>query len=347
MTREDTTTAPQPTPESPPQERTGVVDCALYHDGVRQPGAVPLDGAVEMAAALDGPAFAWIGLYEPTAEEFDSVAQQFSLHPLAVEDAVHAHQRPKMDVYGDTLFVVLKTVRYVDRDEVIEVGEVMAFVGPQFLVTVRHGPAANLHVVRERLEQEPEMLRRGPAAALYAIADFVVDGYVPAEDSVEEDITEIENSVFSTAREDHAERAYKLKREVLQFQRSIKPLAEPLRKLASDTFDIMDDVTAEYFGDVYDHVLRTSERVDGFSLLLNDILEANTASVSMRQNEDMRKISAWVAIAGWITMIAGIYGMNFEHMPELAWRYGYAFALVIMGAGSVALYRAFKRNGWL
>ena len=333
-----------------------IVDCALYAGGIRRGGVVPLDRALEAAqqaaddaeAANDeAQAFVWIGLHEPTAEQFAAVAEKFELHPLAVEDAVHAHQRPKLESYGDTLFLVLKTVNYVNHQEVVDIGELMVFVGANFVVSVRHGSGSALDVVRTNLEQREDRLRAGPPAVLHAIMDRVVDDYVEAAGQVAEDIDEIECDVFSGDRDDHAERIYKLKREVLSFQRSVKPLGEPLRRLSAGEVPQLDDETAQYFRDVHDHLLRTADQVDGFSQLLNDALEANTTGVTMRQNEDMRKITAWVAIIAWITMIAGIYGMNFEHMPELHWALGYPFALAVMALGAVVLYRLFRRNRWL
>ena len=332
---------------------SAIVDCALYTDGVRQGGVVPLDDAMHTVheaaerSSAEAEPFVWIGLHEPTAEQFEAVARKFELHPLAVEDAVHAHQRPKLETYGDTIFVVLKTVHYVDHDEVVEVGELMLFIGTNFVVSVRHGKGSPLDQVRADLEHSADRLRAGPAAVLHAIVDRVVDNYIVAAEQVAEDIDEIECEVFSGDRNDHAERIYKLKREVLSFQRSVKPLGEPLRRLAAAEVPHLDDETAQYFRDVHDHLLRTADQVDEFSQLLNDILEANTAGVTMRQNEDMRKITAWVAILAWITMIAGIYGMNFERMPELGWALGYPFALSIMLLGSVVLHRLFKRNRWL
>ena len=346
---------------SRPDGEPAIVDCALYEDGVRRAGALPLHVALETAVEAtvragegagsqdpdgQGP-FVWIGLHEPTSEEFEAVAREFELHPLAVEDAVHAHQRPKLETYGSTLFMVLKTVAYIDSDELIDVGEVMLFVGANFVISVRHGKASSLAEVRRALEGDSDRLRTGPTAVLHAVADRVVDDYVAAANMIDEDVAEIECDVFSGDRQDHAERIYKLKREVLAFQRAVKPLAEPLQRLAGGHLPGLSRRNSHYFRDVHDHLLRTADQVDGFSQLLNDILEANTAGVTMRQNEDMRKITAWVAILAWITMVAGIYGMNFEYMPELNWLLGYPFALSIMAGGSVVLYRAFKRNQWL
>ncbi len=354
----------KPIVSAPPRPAgSGIVDCALYENGHRRAGAVPLGSALETAHAASRrstqrttgktdptatrDSFVWIGLHEPTAAQFETVAQQFALHPLAVEDAVHAHQRPKLETYGDTVFVVLKTVRYVDPTEVIEVGEIMLFLGPDFVVTIRHGAGSALGDVRRDLEARPDLLRAGPSAVLYAVADRIVDDYKIAEDGVAVDIEEIEEQVFSGDSDNHAERIYKLKREILAFQRAVTPLSGPLERLARGQVASLEPSTAPYFRDVHDHLLRTAEHVDGFSELLNSVLDANVAGVTMRQNEDMRKITAWVAILAWITMIAGIYGMNFDYMPELHWVIGYPLALSIMALGAVVLYRAFRRNRWL
>ena len=306
------------------------------------------DAAAEARARPDGAApFVWIRLHAPTAGELGAVASKFDIHPLAVEDALQAHQRPRLRTYGETIFVVLKTVRYGDREEIVSVGELMLFIGSNFVVSVRHGAGSPLSEVRNRLEAQPERLRAGPAVVLHAVIDRVVDDYIVAAGMVDEDIDDIESDVFSGDRNDHAERIHMLKREVLAFQRSVKPLAEPLRRLADGEFPQLDDMTVHYCGDVYDNLLRAGDQIDEFSQLLNSALEANTAGVAMRQNEDMRKIASWVAILGWITMIAGVYGMNFEHMPELNWKLGYPMAVGVMLGGSAVLYSLFKRNSWL
>ncbi len=338
-----------------PEMRKGsaIIDCALYEDGVRRGGTVQLDVALDTAhrsaarAEQPGGNFVWVGLYEPTHEEFDTVAHEFALHPLAVEDAVHAHQRPKLEIYGDIVFAVFKTVRYVDPTEVIELGEVMLFLGPDFVISVRHGVASALAEVRRDLEARPELLRAGPSAVLYAVADRIVDDYIVAASGVATDVEEIEAQVFSGERENHAERIYKLKREVLAFRRAVAPLAAPLDRLVCGRVPSIDPRTADYFRDVQDHLLRAGEQIDGFNELLNGVLDSNIAGVTMRQNEDMRRITAWVAIVAWVTMIAGIYGMNFTYMPELHWVYGYPLAITIMVGGAVLLYLAFKRNRWL
>ena len=322
-----------------------LVDSALYCSGARAPGSFPLEEAAEKARSEPG-AFVWIGLHQPDAEAFAAVAAEFGLHPLAVEDAVHAHQRPKLDVYGDHLFVVLKTVRYVDSEEVVETGEVMVFVGRDAVVTVRHGGAAELSTVRSRLEERPDLLALGPSAVLWAVADAVVDGYGPALDGLEADVDEVEDQVFE-GRDNPTRRIYTLKREVMEFARSVHPLVEATERLARGDLPGLADGTTELFRDVHDHVLRADDRVNGLDSLLQSTLDANVAQVTLQQNEDMRKISAYAAILTVCTTIAGIYGMNFEHMPELQWRLGYPFALSLMAGIGLYMHRAFRRNHWL
>ena len=323
-----------------------IVDCAVYQAGTRVGRFADLD---EAARAADEPdAFVWIGLMEPAEEEFDTVTRHFSLHPLAIEDAIHASQRPKLERYDETLFVVLRPARYVDSDEVIELSQLMLFVGPHFLVTVRHGVNNVGAAVRAALEADPERLKAGTKGVMHAIVDRVVDDYAEVLKGLYTDVEEIERQVFSQERANHAERIFKLKREVLEFRGAIEPLDEPLAALSAGRY-LHDSPSplAEYFRDVHDHLQRVSERVEAIDSLLTDALNANLAQVSMRQNEDMRRISAYVALFAVPTMIAGIYGMNFEHMPELGWLFGYPFALAVMMAGCLVLYRMFKRSGWL
>jgi magnesium transporter len=323
-----------------------ILDCAVYENGTRREGQLELENALEAAQAEN--AFVWIGLYEPSEEEFAAVAREFELHPLAVEDAIHAHQRPKIETYGETMFIVLKTARYVDPTEVIKLGDIMLFVGRDFIVSVRHGEGSKLTEVRERVESDPEMLRCGPGTVLHAIVDRVVDDYFPAIEGVQNDIDEIEVQVFSESRENPAERIYKLKGEVLDFYRATSPLAEPLQKLArGDHEKLVHPQVQSYFRDVHDHLLKVIGALDGFRDMLTSVLEANLTQISVRQNDDMRKISAWVAIAVVPTMIAGIYGMNFEHMPELKWRLGYPAAILVILLICGTLYRYFKKVGWL
>ena len=330
---------------TPAEQVSGIVDCALYETGVRRGGRVPIDVALKNAREV-GDGFVWIGLHEPTAEEFDDVARHFGLHPLAVEDAVHAHQRPKLEVYGDIVFVVLKTVRYVDSIEVVDIGELMLFLGAKFVVAVRHGSASPLTEVRRSLEANPELLRTGPSAVLYAVADHVVDQYTAVVNQISEDIDEIGLEVF-TSRANVTERLYKLKREVMEFRRAVRPLAGPMERITRGEITLLDPRTIDYFRDVNDHLLKAAEQVESFDELLSGALSAHLAQLQMDDNQDMRKITAWVAILAANTLVAGVYGMNFERMPELTWTYGYPMVLVLMVVISVVLYRGFRRNHWL
>jgi magnesium transporter len=332
---------------------SAVVNCVTYRDGVRVPGAGDLTAAVEQVRKSDD-GFVWLGLHEPTAEEFAGIAELFDLHPLAVEDAVEAHQRPKLERYGDTLFAVFKTVCYVEHkeltatSEVVNTGEIMVFVGPAFVITVRHGRHGSLGPLREELEGHPQQLAKGPAAVLHAIADHVVDDYLIVTDAVQEDIDQVESDVFAEngARLDPG-RIYQLKRELLELKRAVAPLDRPVQELATRPIRVIDSEIQAYFRDVSDHLLRAIEQIAAFDELLNSILQAHLAQVSVAQNEDMRKITAWAALIAVPTMVTGVYGMNFEHMPELHWTFGYPLVLVVIAVACLVLYRGFKRNNWL
>lgn len=324
-----------------------IVDCAVYDDGKRRPGDVTLDEALEAAR---GPgAFSWIGLLQPTPSEFYAVRAAFGLHELAVEDAVQAHQRPKLEVYGTDVFVVLKTARYIDVRETVEFAEIQLFIGADYVVSVRHGKGSALAEVRSALEAEPDRLRHGPMAVLHAVMDRVVDDYEPVIAGLDNDIREIEADVFASERGtlDPTRRIYQLKREVLDFHRHTRPLLEPLQRLQAGSVPRCGLELRDYFRDVYDHVLRVVAEIENFRDLLTDALNANLAQASVRQNDDMRKISAAVALAAVPTVIGAIYGMNFEHMPELRWRYGYLLVLGVTALVCLYLYRRFKRSGWL
>ncbi|MER7817887.1 magnesium and cobalt transport protein CorA [Streptomyces chengbuensis] len=341
-----------------PSASTAVVDCAVYRDGKRLENTGCLTPREAMLRVREGGGFAWIGLHEPTEEEFSGIAAEFGLHPLAVEDAVHAHQRPKLERYDDTLFTVFKTVHYVDHteltptSEVVETGEVMCFTGPDFVITVRHGGQGSLRNLRHRLQDDPELLAKGPSAVLHAIADHVVDGYIAVADAVQVDIDEIEIDVFSapskgSTRGTDTGRIYQLKREVLEFKRAVTPLLRPMQLLSERPMRLVDPDIQKYFRDVADHLARVQEQVIGFDELLNSILQANLAQATVAQNEDMRKITSWAAIIAVPTAVCGIYGMNFDHMPELHWRYGYPMVLVGIVGICLAIHRTLKRNGWL
>ncbi len=325
-----------------------IVDSAIYVDGHRAAEPRSLQETYDFCRTQRG--IAWIGLYKPSYEEFASVAGEFELHPLAVEDAVSAHQRPKLERYGDTLFVVLRAASYIDETETVEFGELHVFVGDDFVVTVRHGEAPNLGGVRRRLEAEPELLRRGPEAILYAIMDEVVDGYAPVVEGLENDIDEIETEVFS-GNAGVSRRIYELSREVIQFQRATKPLTPILAQLSAKGDGgeerVVDKEVRRGLRDVQDHVIQVTEQVDAFRELLANVLSVNLTLVGVGQNDEVKKISAWAAILFAPTLVAGIYGMNFDHMPELHWVLGYPFALALMVLASIVLYTVFKRRGWL
>ncbi len=318
-----------------------IVDCAVYEEGRRRAGELALEDAYE---ALGPGSFVWIGLYEPSEREFESVRREFDLHELAVEDAIKAHQRPKLEIYGESIFLVLKTARWEDGDVLL--GEILLFVGDGFILSVRHGETA-LHDVRLRLEERPDLLRCGPGAALHAIVDKVVDDYEPVIEHLDAAIKEVEQQVFSSGRTNLAERIYTLKRDVLEMHGAVVPLVGPVQELASVPRGHINEEIRPYFRDVHDHLLRVVGQVQEFRELLMSVLTANLTQTTVRQNEDVRKISAWAAIVAVPTMIAGIYGMNFEYMPELEWRLGYPLVLAVIGVACVTLYRLFRRAGWL
>ncbi|GAA2906903.1 magnesium/cobalt transporter CorA [Streptomyces mexicanus] len=332
-----------------------IVDCGIYRDGHRTEGPEDFSDALAEARAAGG--FVWVGLHEPSEREFDLVSQEFALHALAVEDALKAHQRPKLEVYDDSLFVVLKPVVYEPRSDAVSTGEIMIFLGDSFVVTVRHGEGDGLAAVRHRLEQEPELLGKGPTAVLYAIADTVVDHYLDVATELQTDLEELEAEVFSPDRggsRHTASRIYTFKRQITEFRRATGPLGPPMSRLggtAQSTFatavPFVDDKARPFFRDVSDHLTRVNESVESLDRLVSDVLSAHLAQTSVQQNDDMRKISAWAAMAAVPTLIAGIYGMNFDHMPELHWLWGYPAVIALMVALEVLLYRTFRRRDWL
>ncbi|MDQ1292626.1 MAG: magnesium transporter [Actinomycetota bacterium] len=348
-------------PCAKPRDLAEVIgDCAVYEHGRRRAGTVTLEDACRRARDCDG--FVWIGLQQPTAQDIAQVAAKFSLPPLAVEDAVQAHQRPKLQVHDDVLFVVLKPVRYVDHDEVVTVSELAIFLGERFIVTVRHGDSDILTRVRRACDRgDTHVLSAGPLGVLHGAADLVVDGYTEAIAGIEEDVDSIETSVFGEDEQDHSERIYMLKREVAEFRRAVLPLAGPLERLADGRVPGVSENLAPYFRDVHDHAVRAAEAIEHHDRLLFDILQADLAragarqsriaarqnEIAVRQNEDMRRISAWAAIGLVPTAIAGVYGMNFENIPETRWHYGYFCVLGLIAVSCGLLYRAFRRNGWL
>jgi magnesium transporter len=325
-----------------------IVDSALYRDGVR----VTVDchkSELEKVrdAAIGERDFVWVGLHDPEAEELDRVAKAFSLHPLAVEDALKAHQRPKLERYDDGLFLALKTLWYVDEDDAVETGEINLFVGRSYVVTVRHGKGSELHTARLDLEERTAVLGHGPSAVVYAVCDRVVDEYEAVASSLEEDVDQVESSVFSPDRTQDSQRIYVLKRELAEVRRAVNPLREPMKRFATGSVAFVTQESAPFFRDVTDHLVRVSESVETLDGLLSTAFDAHIAKISLQQNEDMRKISAWVAIAAIGTLVAGIYGMNFVNIPELHWHFGYYYALGLMVGAAVLLWALFKRSGWL
>ncbi|MDH6491158.1 magnesium and cobalt transport protein CorA [Streptomyces sp. SAI-127] len=332
---------------------TSVVNCVTYREGSRIPVDGDLVDTVErVRKSRDG--FVWLGLHEPSDHEFEGIADLFDLHPLAVEDAVEAHQRPKVERYGETLFAVFKTVCYVEHEEltatseVVNTGEIMVFAGEDFVITVRHGSHGSLGPLREELESDPQQLAKGPAAVLHAIADHVVDDYLDVTDSMQSDIDLVETAVFAEngARVDPG-RIYQLKRELLELKRAVVPLSRPLEELSTRPIHVIAPEIQAYFRDVSDHLLRAKEQIAAFDELLNSILQAHLAQVTVSQNEDMRKITAWAAVIAVPTMVCGVYGMNFDHMPELHWTFGYPLVMGVIAVACGVLYRGFRRNGWL
>ncbi|WP_344126313.1 magnesium/cobalt transporter CorA [Luedemannella flava] len=344
------TPGPKPAPSS---GRSAVVDCALYVKGQRQPGEWGYRDALA-AARKRTDAFVWLGLHDPEVAELTDIGEVFELDQFAVEDILHrAHQRPKIEQYGDMIFTVLRTARYVEHEslteatEVVETGHVMMFMGEQFVITVRLGEATKLAPVRAELEARPDLLALGPWSVVYAIADCVVDSYLDVANMIEADIDEVETSVFDRNAHERIARIYHLKREMVEFKRAVLPLQRPLASLIDGRLGVVSKEIRRYFRDVNDHLLKVVEQVTSFDDLLNSILQARLAQVTVDQNNDMRKIASWAAIAAMQTAIAGVYGMNFDFMPETDWQFGYPVVLAVMLGGAIALYRLFRRSGWL
>jgi magnesium transporter len=321
-----------------------IVDCAHYRDGARQHvGPLPVDEAVERCGE-DG--FVWLGLHDPSEEELLEIAERFGLPPLAVEDAMHTHQRPKVEDYEQGYFMVLHTAHYLDETEEVEFGEVHVFSGANYVVVVRHGAASELHSARERLEQRRELLREGPAAAVWAVMDKIVDDYLPVVEGLENDVEEVEQAVFE-GEGDQTRRIYFLRRELAAFYRAVHPLLAPLDTFEHGTRGPITPALREHLRDVADHLKRVEEEIVTQRDLLGSILQANLAVLAVRQNDVVRQISGWAAIITVPTLIASIYGMNFEHMPELRWQLGYPMALGAMVIIAFGLYRYLRRVGWL
>lgn len=320
-----------------------VVDCAEYYEGCRV-AKVNLEHISEVLKKPNR--FVWVGLHEPNEEMLKGLQKEFGLHELAIEDALRAHQRPKIETYGDTLFVVLRTIQM--KDKRVDLGETHFFVGSNFLVSVRHGSSIGYIDVRARCESSPHLLRKGPGFALYAVMDSIVDQYFPVIDVLEDDLTAIEEKIFHEKfRRDTTAKIYKLKRQLLDVKRAVSPLIDICNRLMRFDLKMIDDDTRPYFRDVYDHAIRINEVVDSSRELLSAALEANLSMISISQSEVSKRFAGWAALIGIPTMVAGIYGMNFRFMPELEWPWGYPLVVTITVAICVFLYFRFKRAGWI
>ena len=325
-----------------------IVDCAHYRDGKRQhEGALDLERAAEVASKAESGEFVWIGLHEPAPGDLTNLSRLFDLHELAIEDAARMHQRPKIEDYDRGYFIVLRTAHYDEDAEEVHFGEIHVFAGPGYVATIRHGPGSELGPARKRLEERPDLLALGPAAAVWAIVDKVVDDYIPVVDGIEDDIEEVENDVFNDDIPAPTERIYHLKREVIEFHRAVSPLLQPLAALEVGAFAAVPEELRRYFRDIADHDRRIDEQVTSQRELLTSVLEANLALVSVNQNEVIKRISAVAGIIAVPTFIASVYGMNFTDMPELNETWGYPAALGLMALCVAALVAFFRRVRWI
>jgi len=322
-----------------------IVDSALYQNGLRVAGPTDISDLVDIARISGG--FVWLGLSSPTQSEFEHVVGELNFHPLAVEDAVHAQQRPKLEEYEGLTFFTLKTVFYNESNSAITTGELICFVEREFIVIVRHGEGSPLATVRREIEAKPEFLNLGPFAVLHAVIDRVIDGYTSIATELENDVINLETKVFSGKRQTFSQEIYFLKREIIEYRHAIEPLVIPLQKLVSETFKQTPEALKPFFRDTLDNLLRACEHASGMDSLLTTALQADLAHIQVRQNEDVRRISAWVALAAGPTMVAGIYGMNFKFMPELSWRFGYPLVLGAIILLSGFLFYNFRKAKWL
>ncbi|HEX5822158.1 MAG TPA: magnesium/cobalt transporter CorA [Solirubrobacterales bacterium] len=325
-----------------------IVDCAHYKDGVRQQEeALSPEQAAELRKAAGSGDFVWIGIHEPEPGDIDRLAKLFDLHELAVEDALQAHQRPKIEDYDADVFIVLKTAHYHEDREEVHFGEISVFAGPGYVITVRHGPGSELHSARQRLEARPDLVKLGATSAIWAVLDKVVDDYIPVVDAIEDDIEEVEKDVFDDDIPAPTARIYNLKREVIEFHRAVWPLLNPLETLEQGGFERVPEHLRSFFRDVADHARRVDDQVQSQRELLTSVLQANLSLVSVNQNEVLKRISAIAGIVAVPTFIASVYGMNFEHMPELHWRFGYPLCIAVMMLIGLSLVAYFRRIDWL
>jgi magnesium transporter len=330
------------------RSRTVIIDSAHYKDGVRQhEDALTPERAAELRRSAGTGEFVWMGIHEPEPGDLQQLQDLFGLHELAIEDAQQAHQRPKIEDYGDDVFVVLKTAHYHEDREEVHFGEISMFAGPGYVITVRHGPGSELATARQRLEARPDLVRLGASSAIWAVLDKVVDDYIPVVDAIEDDIEEVEKDVFDDDIPAPTARIYNLKREVIEFHRAVWPLLSPLEMLEQGGFERVPEELRSFFRDVADHARRVDEQVTGQRELLTSVLQANLALVSVNQNEVVKRISAIAGVIAVPTFIASVYGMNFDHMPELHWRFGYPLALLVMMFCVAALVAFFRRIDWL
>jgi magnesium transporter len=321
-----------------------IINCAAYAEG-RRVANVELKNAGEILRQTNG--FVWIGLHEPKEETLQLVQKEFGLHELAIEDAHRAHQRPKVEIYGNSVFIVLRTAR-INKESRIEFGETHFFLGNNFIITVRHGSSISYADVRARCEKTPQLLAKGQGFALYAVMDSIVDQYFPVVNALEEDLDQVEHKIFKERpSRETTEYIYHLKHELLEVKRAVFPLVEICNRLMRFDFDYISEDTRPYFRDIYDHAMRINEMIDNSRELLNTALEANFSLISISQSEVSKKFAGWAAIIGVPTMVAGIYGMNFSDMPELRWHYGYPVVLSLTIILCIVLYLLFRRSGWL
>src|SRR3984957_13569850 len=347
---------PHPEPPPDPPAEQAVVDCGIYVDGQRLPGTFSYAEAQTKVSELQlggQEAFAWIGLHAPTEHQMQEVGEAFSMHPLAIEDAVCAHQRPKLERYDESLFLVLKTLNYVPHEstllarEIVETGEIMVFVNSDFVVTIRHGEHGRLSDVRKRMDSDPDHMRLGPFAVMHAIADAVVDHYLEVTELMEGDIEAIEEEAFAPDHRTRIEPIYQMKREVVELRRSVNPLSVPFARLQTEHKDLISKEVRRYLRDVSDHQSLAADQIASYDDMLTSLVQAALARVGSQQNDDMRKMAAWAALLAVPTMVAAIYGMNFKFMPELNWTWGYPGVMVAMAVSCAYLYFRFRKQKWL